>query len=268
MKATLLRMTLGLAGILWLHGTSLAQDTDDITTTFALGAAYTTGSYGTDSDIEDIYAPLSAIFEGERVSFRITVPYLSVTAPEGTVYDPDGVPIPGAGETTTEGGLGDVLASVTIYDVIRSERHRFVMDLTGKVKFGTADYDKGLGTGENDYTVQADFLKFLDRTTLIASLGYRLRGEPEGVSLDDSIIAAVGTTYRFSSDVKAGLFFDYRESSLVGNDDTQELSVFLSRRLSDNWKIQAYVLAGFSDSSPDFGGGFLVKKTLTSVRER
>ena len=49
MKATLLRMTLGLAGLLWLHGTSLAQDTDDITTTFALGAAYTTGSYGTDS---------------------------------------------------------------------------------------------------------------------------------------------------------------------------------------------------------------------------
>ena len=93
MKPTLLRMTLGLAGILWLHGTSLAQDTDGITTTVAFGAAYTTGSYGTDSDIEDLYAPLSAIFEGERVSFRITVPYLSVTAPEGTVYDPDGVPI-------------------------------------------------------------------------------------------------------------------------------------------------------------------------------
>ena len=32
-----------------------------------------------------------------------------------------------------------------------------LIDLTGKVKFGTADENKGLGTGENDYAVQADW---------------------------------------------------------------------------------------------------------------
>jgi hypothetical protein len=268
MNDKLLKILVGVIGSFVLCSTSLADDTGGITTTLAVGAEYTTGSYGTDADIEDVYIPLSAIFEGSRVSMRITVPYLSSTAPEGTVYDPDGVPIPGSGADVTESGIGDVLASVTVYDVIRSDRHRFVMDITGKVKFGTADYDKGLGTGENDYSIQADFLKFLDRTTLIASLGYRVRGEPTGVSLDNSVIAALGTTYRFTSDLKGGLFFDYRQSSLASNDDSQEISAFLSRRLSDGWKIQFYVLAGFSDSTPDFGGGLMVKKTLTSVSER
>ena len=261
------QIALGIAGTFMLCSTSFA-DEGGITTTLAIGADLTTGSYGTDADIEDVYLPLSAIFDGDRVSMRITVPYLSISAPEGTVYDSDGVPIPGSGATITESGIGDVLASVTVYDVIRSERHRFVMDLTGKVKFGTADYDTGLGTGENDYTVQADFFKFLDKATLVTSVGYRFRGEPEGISLDDSIVLAVGTTYRFSPELRGGVFFDYRQASLTGNDDNQEVSAFLSRRIGDGWKVQAYVLAGFTDSSPDFGGGFMVKKTLSSVSER
>ena len=217
-----------------------------------------------DADFEDTYIPLSAIVSGDRVSFRVTVPYLSVYAPEGTIYDPDGVPIPGTGEMTTESGLGDILASVTVYDVIRSDRHRIAVDLTGKVKLGTADETVGLGTGENDYTVQADVFKFTDSITLMASLGYRFRGEPEGFSVDDTFIAAVGATFPFTPELKGGLFFDYREASFEGNDDSQELTAFLSRRLSDGWKIQAYVVTGFSDGSPDFGGGIMVKKALNS----
>lgn len=263
MKEKLLRITLFVVGSLALHGVSIAEDNGDFTTTLAFGAGYTTGTYGSDVDIEDTYLPLTAVVSGDKVSVRLTVPYLSVRAPEGTTYDPDGVPLPGSGDTTTESGLGDVLASMTVYDVLRSERHKIAMDLTGKIKFGTADYETGLGTGENDYSVQADFYKFADKVTLMASLGYRFRGEPEGVALDDTVIAAIGTTYRFSPDVKGGLFYDYRDASRDINDASQEVSAFVSRNMGDDWRIQAYVLAGLSDSSPDFGGGILVKKTLS-----
>jgi len=263
MKDRLLQITLLAAGSLALQGAALADNSSEFSTTVAIGAEYSTGNYGTEFDFEDTYVPLSAIVSGDKVSFRITVPYVSVYAPEGTIYDPDGVPVPGTGEMTTESGLGDILASVTVYDVLRSERHRIAVDLTGKVKFGTADENVGLGTGKTDLSVQADAFKFADKTTLMTSVGYRFRGQPEGFVLDDTVFAAIGITYRLTPELRGGLFYDYRQASFADNDDSQEISAFLSRRVNDDWRIQAYVLAGLSDRSPDFGGGFMVKRALT-----
>jgi hypothetical protein len=201
-----------------------------------------------------------------RLSFRLTVPYLSVRAPEGTVITgPGGEPIPGTGDIVTNSGIGDVIASVTVLDVISNRRLGFAMDLTGKVKFGTADVDKGLGTGENDFTVQADLLKFADRFTWIGSIGYKFRGQPPGATLDDALLASAGGIYKFSGDTRAGMFFDYRESS-IGADPTQELSIFLSNRVSADWRLQAFVFTGFTDSGADWGAGLQVKRYLPSLR--
>jgi hypothetical protein len=231
----------------------------------AAGAEYTTGTYGGDEDIEDFYVPLKATIDYKRLSFRLTVPYLSVRAPEGTVVTgPGGEPIPGTGEIVTNSGIGDVLASVTVLDVIRNRRLGFAMDLTGKVKFGTADVEKGLGTGENDFTAQADFLKFADRVTWIGSIGYKFRGQPPGAVLDDALLASAGGIYRFTRDTRAGMFFDYRESS-IGADPAQELSVFFSNRLSADWRLQVFAFKGFTDSSADWGAGLQVKRLLPAL---
>lgn len=251
-----------LGGLVLLAGMTAAEQADDARLSLSAGAEYTTGTYGGDADIEDFYVPLKATVDYRRLSFRLTVPYLSVRAPEGTVITgPGGEPIPGTGDIVTNSGIGDVIGSVTVYDVIRNRRLGFAMDLTGKVKFGTADVDKGLGTGENDFTVQADFLKFTDSITWVGSLGYKFRGQPPGASLDDAFLASAGGIYKFSDDTRAGMFFDYRESS-IGADAAQELSLFVSNRVSEDWKLQAYVFKGFSDSSADWGGGIQVKRYL------
>jgi hypothetical protein len=233
--------------------------------TLSAGAEYTTGTYGGDTDIEDFYIPLKGTVEFRRVSLRLTVPYLSVRAPEGTVITgPGGEPIPGTGDIVTNSGIGDVIGSVTVYDVIRNRRLGLAMDLTGKVKFGTADVDKGLGTGENDFTAQADFLKFADRFTWIASIGYKFRGQPPGAVLDDAFLASAGGIYKLSGETRAGVFFDYRESS-IGADPAQELSLFLSNRLGADWRLQAFVFRGFTDSSADWGAGLHVKRYLPAL---
>lgn len=253
-----------LGGLLLFAGIAAAEQ-DDPRFSISTGAEYTTGTYGGDADIEDFYVPLKATMDFRRLSFRLTVPYLSVRAPEGTVITgPGGEPIPGTGDIVTNSGIGDVIGSVTVYDVIRNRRLGFAMDLTGKVKFGTADADKGLGTGENDFTVQADFLKFTDTITWVGSLGYKFRGEPPGATLDDAFLASAGGIYRFSDDTRAGLFFDYRESS-IGADAAQELSAFVSNRIGVDWKLQAYIFKGFTDSSADWGGGFQVKRYLSGL---
>ena len=237
---------------------------DDYDSTFSIstGVNITRGTYGGTEDIEDIYVPLTASLDYGRVAFRLTVPYLSVSAPEGTIYDPGGTPLPGSGAMTTESGLGDVIGSATFYDVVSSERLGLAMDLTGKIKFGTADEDKGLGTGESDYSVQADFYKFFDKLTVMSSVGYKFRGDPVGVDLEDVLMASVGSTYKFTPDVNGGLFYDYRESAITGGDSIQELTAFVSRRVTEDWRLQVYALTGFSDSSPDWGAGVTMKRVL------
>jgi hypothetical protein len=252
--------------LILLAGTTVAAQDEGPRFSLSAGAEYTTGTYGGDTEIEDFYVPLKATMDFSRLSFRLTVPYLSVRAPAGTVITgPGGEPIPGSGDIVTNSGIGDVIAAVTVYDVIRNRRLGFAMDLTGKVKFGTADVDKGLGTGENDFTVLADFLKFSDRVTWIGSIGYKFRGQPPGAVLDDALLASAGGIYKFNGHTRAGMFFDYRESS-IGADPTQELSVFLSNRISADWRLQGFVFKGFTDSGADWGAGLQVKRYLPALR--
>ena len=262
MKAKLVQMVAFLGCAAMLHGMTAVAEDNDTEISLSAGVDFTSGTYGGDLDIEDIYVPLTTTIDNGRFTFRLTVPYLSVTAPEGTIFDPGGVPLPGTGDMVTESGLGDIIGSATIYDVIDIERLDLVMDLTGKIKFGTADADKGLGTGEADYSVQADFYKFADQITLTGSIGYKFRGDPTAYDLENVLMASVGSIYKFTPDVNGGLFFDYRESAISGTDSVQELTVFVSRRITDDWRLQLYALTGFTDSSPDWGGGIQIKRAL------
>ena len=134
-------------------GLLLAAGTVAADVNLSAGVEYSSGTYGGTEDIEDVYVPLSFAVRGDRVGLFVTVPYLSVRAPARTVIDPDGQPIPGTGETTTESGLGDVIASVTVYDLYYNADSHFAVDARGSFKLGFAVADRGLGTGENDLSL-------------------------------------------------------------------------------------------------------------------
>ncbi len=227
------------------------------------GVDYTSGDYGGAVDIEDVYVPVTGTVDYGRFSFRVTVPYLSVTAPAGTIITgPGGQPVPGTGASTTESGLGDIVGSVTIFDVINNRDLGIAMDITGKVKFATADENRGLGTGENDYYLKADVYKYFDKFTLMGTAGYKVSGDPAGVDLDNALFGSVGGVYRFTPETRGGLFYDYRESAFSTSDSIRELTGFVSRKMNEDWRLQVYALTGFSDSSPDLGGGLLVKRAF------
>lgn len=254
-------LSLSFCAIMLQSAPAVAQENDP-QFTLSTGVDFTSGTYGGDEDIEDTYVPITAVVDYGRIAFRLTVPYLSVRAPEGTIFDLDGVPLPGSGVVTTESGLGDIIGSVTAYDVINNQRLGLAVDVTAKIKFGTADESRGLGTGENDYSTQVDFYKFADQVTLLGSVGYTFRGDPGGIDLDNVLMASLGGTYKFTSEVNGGLIFDYRESAISGGDSVQELTGFVSRRVGKDWRLQVYTLTGFTNSSPDWGGGIQIRKTL------
>jgi hypothetical protein len=220
------------------------------------GAEYTTGDYGGDESVDEFYLPVTATLDFERVALRLTVPFLSVRAPElTTITGPDGQPVVGVGPRTTESGLGDVLASITVFDVLTAGDGDFALDLTGKVKLGTADEDQGLGTGEQDYSLQADVFRFFDKASLMGTAGYSVRGDPEGFDLDNAFFASLGASYLVTDRARIGAFYDFREASVPDTDTLQNLSAWVSTRVGERGHAQFYVLAGFGDSSPDWGGG-------------
>lgn len=218
---------------------------------FSTGIEYSSGTYGGEEDIEELYVPVTMRLDQGRWGLRLTVPYIRVNE---------------TGSMPSESGLGDVIAGVTVYDAYVNEHSDFFVDLTGKVKFGTADEQKGLGTGENDYTLQANAYKYLNQVTLQGMVGYRFRGEPEGYVLNDVILASIGGVIGPAPATSLGLFYDFRESALAGTDDIHEVSGFVSHRFNESWRMEFYVFTGFGDSTADWGGGLLVTTDLRQLR--
>ena len=245
-----------LFALLTLCNTSVIADNS--TLKLSTGAEYITGDFGGTEPVEQLYIPVTTRYTTKRYSFRLTVPYIRLTAPTGTVQS-DGTIIPGTGSIVTESGMGDVIAGLTYRDAFNSEVASDVaIDFTAKVKFGTADADKGLGSGENDYTIQTELYKFLDRMMLFGILGYKFRGDPPGVDLNDSLIALVGGNYRLNPAFRTGVDFYYQEALFSGADDQVELSAFLGYKLSNTQYLRSYIIKGFGDASPDWGVGVYI----------
>jgi hypothetical protein len=225
--------------------------------TLGTGFDYTSGKYGGSESTDILYVPFYARYEAGRALFRLTVPYVRITVPGNVLgAGADRVTLPGrAGPRRTEEGLGDIVGSA-FYTVLSERSAPIGLDLGVKVKLGTADRDKGLGTGENDYSLQADFYKPLGGGyTLFGSLGHRWYGSPPGISLDDVFYASLGTSYRFSAERSAGLVYDYRPAIIAGGGEISELTAYFSQRLGRDWKVQPYALVGFGRASPDYGVG-------------
>lgn len=221
---------------------------------FRVGVEHASGDYGGTQTLNDLYVPVTMLYQRRRLALRVTVPYLRVQFAD---VDP-------AGGTTrlTESGLGDAVAALTVYDVYRSPGRSVALDLTGKIKLATGDQTRGLGTGETDYSLQADIYKFFGRAALFGTVGYRVRGQPVGITFDNSWLASTGALYRIAERTEAGVFYDYRQSAVPGAPAIRELALSLSQVLGGRWRVQGYLVHGFSDTSLDYGLGFSLRRVF------
>lgn len=255
MKGTKILISVVLAAI---TGTAHAADSQATVTT---GVDYSSGKYGGTQATDITYIPVIGKYESGPYVFKLTVPYIRVTAPSGgTVVsvDPSGRLVRrSVGAPTTNSGLGDIVAGLS-YNVLNDSSTLTVMDITGKIKFGTADDSKGLGTGKMDYAMQADLYKTYDKTTALATLGYRMMGSPAGVNLNNVWYGSVGGSYKFSQETSGGVMLDLRQASTSSGVEGRELMVYVTQKTSGNTKLQGYVIKGLTDASPDLGIGVMV----------
>ncbi len=217
------------------------------------GMDVNSGKYGRTESTDILYVPVTGRYQGRSWSFKLTIPYLQITGPGNVI---NGVGLTGAAATarTTQSGMGDVVvaASHTTYNDSASG---VMVNLTGKIKLGTADSTKGLGTGQNDYAFQADLYRVRHDLTAFGTLGYRLYGSPVAYTLNNVFYGYFGGSYKFSQASSGGLMFNFSEKVVSTGSSHAEAIVFASHKLGEEWKAQGYVLKGYTNSVPDWGAG-------------
>jgi hypothetical protein len=225
------------------------------------GIDYSTGDYGDDSATDILFLPTTLSYKRGAWGAKVTVPWLDMKGPGSVVGGGDGGVETGGDEPIDASGLGDIWTGVS-YAVESVPAEWFYLDVVGKVKFPTADEDKGLGTGEFDYTLQFDFFKPLGKFSPMATAAYKIKGDPSGVDLDNVIYLSLGGDYRINKAVNFGASVDFQEASTSSADNALEIFSYVGLKATEDTLLTLYAYAGLSDGSPDAGGGIQWRKSL------
>ena len=236
-----------------------AQETSDkspVRYKLTTGADYSRGDYGQTDDTEIWYVPLTGKAEYENWTAKVTIPWLRIKGPGAVVGSGDGSVVQAAAApVTTEEGLGAILASLTYtYDLVD---YNTSFDFTGKVKLPTADEDKGLGTGETDYTIATEVTKTIGAANVSASIARKFVGTNATLGLHDIWIASLGAGYKLASNLDAGVSYDWRQSASNGT-QPRDATLYFNYKITPEVNVQLYGVKGFSDASADNGGGLML----------
>jgi hypothetical protein len=224
------------------------------------GVDISSGKYGGTRATDVTYIPVTGKYETGDWLFKLTVPYLSITGPGNTTPN-IGQAVYANNDVRTDSGLGDVVATAS-YSLVNSARNGMVIDAAGKVKFGTADKYRGLGSGADDYAGEINVYKILGHTSAFGTLGYKVFGQSTGYSLNNAFYGSLGFSNKFSEQSSTGVIYDYREQTSSYGDPQKMWTLFLNRRINDKWKAQTYLFTGSGNSSPDIGGGAMLTESF------
>ncbi|HZE61614.1 MAG TPA: transporter [Burkholderiales bacterium] len=257
----------GCAFAFGMGAVSFSCAADDAELRLGVGADYSRGTYGGSTESSTLSIPFTARYELDRWTYKVTVPWLEVKAPADVIPGLGRVDNSGKSKrrnfagTKTETGLGDIVGAAT-YNLWYDDDLERGLDLTGRVKLPTADAGKGLGTGSTDFGLQADTYRSFDQLTLFAGVGYTFFGHSDYVELKNAVNYGIGASRKMNERDSLGASLDGRQKASVGGAPQREVTFFWNRRADRDTRLQAYVLFGLANGSPDFGLGVSAAKTF------
>lgn len=221
---------------------------------FSTGATYITGNYGGSDSTDVYYVPFTFKYKYEKLRFKLTIPYLEKTGPRNVIVGIGQVGQQVSTIQTTETGLGDISAAVR-FNFYYNQAFKILLDAEGKVNIGTADVDKGLGTGKTDYSFRLGLYKVFDKLTPYVKGGYKVYGRSK---LNDVFFVSTGLSYKLNPTISAGLDYAWREKVSDSGAERNRITAFSRQKLTKNWGLQEYIIKGFGRSTADWGGGISI----------
>jgi hypothetical protein len=240
---------------------------------------YSSGSYGTDSRTNILYAPMTVrrVFRDGDVS--LTIPFLSISG-TGAVRMVGGVPTrtsnaiagpvgalaavsrsgkgPGVSPlaaATTDSGLGDMILRGRYYLIEESSVMPLVA-VTGRVKLPTADADRGLGTGEFDEGAGAELTKTLgDGWLAYLDGGYNLIGDAPGTNFNNQWWYDVGVGYDVTESLHMSVFYEEYRALVNTVNNARDLLAVANYVVDDTVHLTGSLLVGLSNGAPNYGFG-------------
>lgn len=240
---------------------------------------YSSGSYGADSKTNIVYAPMTIrrLFRDGDVS--LTVPFISISG-TGAVRVVGGVPTRtgnvtrttaapaggGAGRgkspgdipltsATTDSGLGDIILRGRYY-LIEESTILPLVALTGKIKFPSADADRGLGTGEFDEGVGAELTKSLaDRWLAYLDGGYNFIGDAPGTDFHNQWWYDAGIGYDVTDNLHMSVFYEEYRALVNTVNNARDLLALANYIVNDTVRVTGSALVGLSNGAPNYGFG-------------
>jgi hypothetical protein len=256
--------------MLILAGMTPALAADDVRIwSFSTSVNYSVGDYGTDKDTTIVYVPFTlGVKPIDRLALSLTVPYIYQSS-ENVVVTAGGVAVRKRGDgkfarperSSSESGLGDMLFKVS-FTVL--EEKDLIPEIAPyvKIKFPTADSDRGLGTGEFDETIGVDLSKqLIDRLYGYVTLAYTFVGDPPGTNFRNSFGWSLGAAYSVVGPLSVFAFLDGSTAISPGQSDPVELRVGAEYRLTRALKLTGSVTRGLTDGAADWGlsGGLALR---------
>ncbi|WP_295802042.1 hypothetical protein [uncultured Microbulbifer sp.] len=240
---------------------------------YSLGTDISSGAYGDSEDTEIVSTPFTVSYSPSASwTFKASLPWTSIEGPGGVVPGGDGGIVIGPGNgrgngnggnqtgdevvITEESGLGDLWLTGTYS--LQPIAQQYFVDLSAKYKLPVADEDKGLGTGEADYTLQAEVFTVVDNFTPFVTVARKYKGDLPETELRDVWYTSVGSGYRLSEIASVGASLDYQQAATAESDAQTEIFGYYSHKLSNQWTGMLYGYLGLADGSPDQGFGFQV----------
>ncbi len=217
----------------------------------SLSTHYSVGDYGGKGDVDIVYVPAVARFEAGAWTLKAIIPFLRISGGTTTVEGPTG---PIETKNGTSEGLGDVVLAGS-YTISPLASWAPFLEIGARTKLPTADEDQGLGTGEFDFTPELELARRYGRWTPFASVGFRVLGDASDVTYRDGLLASAGLMFRLFDRIEPGVFAYWKEAATKGADDAYELLPVLRVEVTEHWIVDAYASVGFTDSTPDAGGG-------------
>jgi hypothetical protein len=255
------------------------------------GVQYSDGKYGDATSTSAVVVPFSVRASFGSWSIRASVPFVTVDGPADVSEIVDdssgrgsssgsgssgsssgsGSGSSGSGSDSSGGsgnggddavgssarsvsGIGDASIALT-YSIDALGDSPAYIDFTGRVRLPTGDENKGLGVGTTDYVALTELGWDGEPGGVFVSAGRRFLGDVDNFQRVDGWQASVGGWVNVSDTAVAGVYYDWRNSSVSGGEDPSSVEAYVSWRLSDAWKIEVNGGVGLADSSADYTAG-------------
>jgi len=253
--AGMLRIMSALAAAFLLYGSpAFAAKVAGPTITLGSTPSFFTGDFGTATTTNIIYVPNYIKYKFDDISLKATIPFIVVES-NGAAVSGGAVIGTGKGAKSTKSGLGDVWleGKYTLHHVLDSA---FDFVPYAKVKFGTADEKKGLGTGKNDFELGMGMrTRIAGRWFPFGRVGYRFVGQPVNRVLDNILTYRGGVSYAVNRTNILTVLFSGRQASQPGFASAAEIIAAWDYRIQPSLGLQVFGDKGLSNGSPDYGVG-------------